>query len=496
MADVADNTGQTGSDATAASSGVRRLLGRLTPKSMAGRLIALLLATLVISQVVGLYFFFGERRQALQGVAVRNVLNRTMMVTGLIESTPRDLHNTVLRASSNRNLQFRIGDVPLVDASGAAGLERRLRNRLVDTIPGFRGQVRVRLSARPGVSAWRSHHRAEDGERIRDLPRSERRRERRRRRFRRLRWLQASVELGPDTWLNMRAAAPTPSEGPLLPFLATLGLMALSLGLAVAWAIRKITRPLQALGDAAQQMGRGEAVPVLPTEGPDELRNATEAFNNMNERVTRFVQDRTRMLAAISHDLRTPITTLRLRAEMLEPGDNRDKMMATLDEMQRMSEETLSFVKNEAKSEAARSTDLDALVSSVCSDLSEIGKAVEFEPESRTIIRCRPTSVIRAVRNLVENAVTYGSRAKVRVLEENGFVIIQVDDDGPGLEDDDLKQVFEPFYRVEPSRSRETGGAGLGLAIARSITRSHGGELTLKNLPQGGLRAEMTLPVA
>jgi signal transduction histidine kinase len=225
-----------------------------------------------------------------------------------------------------------------------------------------------------------------------------------------------------------------------------------------------------------------------------DIQETIQAFNRMRARLERFVQDRTHMLAAISHDLRTPITALRVRAELIDEAETRDKILATLDEMQRMTEATLAFVRAEATQEETRLLDLDALVESVCDDLSDTGKDVTFSGPGKTPYRCRSVSLKRAFSNLIENAVTYGQQARVTLTEEREALHITIDDDGPGIAASDMERVFEPFVRLETSRSRDTGGVGLGMAIARSIVRGHGGDITLENRQAGGLRVLVRLP--
>jgi signal transduction histidine kinase len=253
---------------------------------------------------------------------------------------------------------------------------------------------------------------------------------------------------------------------------------------------------MRRLAEVADGLGRGEAVEPLPEAGPEEVRRTARAFNEMQRRLRRFVEDRTRMLAAIGHDLRTPITSLRLRAELLEDEEARSRILATLDEMQRMIEATLAFAREEASREATRTVDLGALVESVCVDLADLGLDTAYEPGPRLACACRPDSLRRAVRNLVENAARYGRRARVTALRQGAELVVRVDDDGPGIPPEALERVFAPFVRLEESRSSETGGVGLGLAIARTIARAHGGDVRLANRPEGGLRAELALPLA
>jgi signal transduction histidine kinase len=258
--------------------------------------------------------------------------------------------------------------------------------------------------------------------------------------------------------------------------------------------VRRITRPMASLAAAAERAGRGETIEPLAEVGPLDVRQTTAAFNRMHDRQQRFIQDRTRMLAAMSHDLRTPITTLRLRAEFIDDDEIRSKILETLEEMQRMTEATLAFVREEAKAEATRKVDLNALIESVVLDLSDLGNDVHFAETARITYACRPHGMRRALRNLLENALRYGGKAEAALIDRGEQLLITIDDQGPGIPDVDIDRMFKPFVRLDDSRNDETGGIGLGLAIARSIIRGHGGDIQLANRDEGGLRATITLP--
>ena len=305
-----------------------------------------------------------------------------------------------------------------------------------------------------------------------------------------------SVPFTGGGWLNAQTrirAEPVPIPWPSL---ISAGLMAIAILAIVGLIARHATRPLAALADRVEAFGRGAPSITLPESGPREVRRLTAAFNLMQERLARFISDRTRMLAAIGHDLRTPITSLKIRTELLDDEESRDKMMATLDDMQRMTEATLAFAREDADAEPLRSIDLNALVESLCDDLAAMGKDVAFSGVERLPYPCRPTALRRAVANLVENAVRYGDRARVTLAAAPDGPLLTVDDDGPGIPPERIQDVYKPFVRLETSRSRDTGGAGLGLSIARSIVLAHGGDLTLSNRSDGGLRAEIRLPGA
>ena len=225
------------------------------------------------------------------------------------------------------------------------------------------------------------------------------------------------------------------------------------------------------------------------------MRTAIRAFNRMQERLRRFVDDRTQMLAAMSHDLKTPLTRLRLRAEFVEDHEQQRKMLADLDEMSAMVESTLAFARDDAQGEPRMLVDLGVLVESVCENASDAGEDVSFSAPRGLDVTCRPTAISRAIANLVDNAVKYGGSAHVDLTREPGRVIIAIDDSGPGIPAEEQQKVFAPFYRLERSRNRDTGGVGLGLAVARTIAREHGGDLALANRAGGGLRARLEIPI-
>ncbi len=306
--------------------------------------------------------------------------------------------------------------------------------------------------------------------------------------------MAVAVSLGDGRWLNMLSWSRPPDPFWEWPTLLSVSLSALILSLLVIWMVRRITSPLVHLSAAADRFGRGEATEPLAEQGPSDIQHTIRAFNQMRARLERFVQDRTHMLAAISHDLRTPITALRVRAELIEDLETRHRIVGTLDEMQRMTEATLAFVREESAQEDTRLIDLAALVESLCDDLSDTGQPVSFSGPTKAPYRCRSVSLKRALGNLVENAVTYGKRARVALIEERNRLCIDIDDDGPGIAEADMDRVFEPFVRLESSRSLETGGVGLGMAIACSIVRQHGGDITLANREEEGLHTTVWLP--
>jgi signal transduction histidine kinase len=307
--------------------------------------------------------------------------------------------------------------------------------------------------------------------------------------------------LMPDgDWLNMTIPVEPLSALHSPTFLAAFLLMTIAAAALTLWAVRRLTNPVRTLAAAAEALGRDVNAPPLPEDGPTEVAIAAAAFNTMAARIRRFVEDRTELLTAIGHDLRTPITRLKLRAEFVEDEEQRGKILADLEELEAMVSATLAFGRDARTTEPVASLDLAELLRTV---LDEAGDArpdaaarLSYDGPQHLTVRARPLALKRALANLVANAVVYGGRAGVRLIPPaEGMVTVEVEDDGPGIPPSELERVFEPFHRGEPSRNRETGGVGLGLPIARNILRAHGGDVVLANRPTGGVKATATLPV-
>jgi signal transduction histidine kinase len=471
-------------------------MSRLWPRTLTWQLVSLLLLALVAAQLVTFAILRDERRGMVEALAREQVLERVAALVRLSEATMSQAERRrALRAFSTRQLRFWVADEPVIEADeSAAGrqLARRLETLLDDgrelEVRAAPGEIERRRPFGPrGQPLWREHwNRAvgkglELGEPPSELPDS---------------GLLLAIRLDDARWLNAAMVLPPerPGFGPA-PLVALL-VAAVAISLVAVLSLRRLTRPLGQLAAAADAVGRGERAPLDAGQGPLEIRRTARAFNAMQERIARSLSDRTRLLGAISHDLRTPITTLRLRAELVEDDALRTKMLETLDEMQALTEAGLLLARDTATEEPTRPVDLAALVESVIGDFADQGRdAVLLQAEPVTM-SCRKLALTRAIRNLVDNALRYGARATVGIARAPDGIVITIDDNGPGLPPDKLEQVFEPFFRLEDSRSPETGGSGLGLSIARAIVRGHGGDITLANRAGGGLRATVQLPTA
>ena len=304
----------------------------------------------------------------------------------------------------------------------------------------------------------------------------------------------------PDTWLTISAVLPPPTPWRSRGFATAFIVMTLLGAVMIIWAVRTLLRPVQTLAAAAEALGRDVVTaPPLPEQGPAEIVTAAKAFNTMAARIRRFVEDRTFLLTAIGHDLRTPITRLKLRAEFMEDDEQREKMLADLDEMEAMVAATLAFGRDIGSTETPAPVDLASLLRAILDDQADLTparqEAITYQGPEHLAVRLRPLACKRAFANLIGNAVKYGDAAHVTLSPPHkGLVRIDIEDDGPGIPETERERVFEPFRRLETSRNRETGGSGLGLAIARNIIRAHGGDIAMLDATPKGLRVRVTLP--
>jgi signal transduction histidine kinase len=306
--------------------------------------------------------------------------------------------------------------------------------------------------------------------------------------------LDVAVTLPDGAAVTFRTDVPQAAPPLPLPLLFELGFVALLLGAVLYVMARTITRPLADLAAAAEAVGQGGRHVPLRETGARELREATRAFNTMQERLHRYLDSRTRVLSAMSHDLRTPLTRLKLRTESLDDATLRERFNADLDEMQRMITGALNLFRGLNHAEPLQSVRVDALVEELRGELAEVGTHVEVAGAAVAPLLARPTALKRCLGNLLANAAKYGTNPTVALEDAPSELVVRVLDEGPGIPPEMLEQVFEPFFRLETSRNADTGGVGLGLSIARDIAQAHGGSLTLRNRSPHGLEATLRLP--
>lgn len=306
--------------------------------------------------------------------------------------------------------------------------------------------------------------------------------------------LKVAAEIPGHGWLVLETPWPNTQQGLVWQLVAQTLILYGFVLLPVLWIGRRISKPLRALAQAAHDYRPGSAANTVEESGPGDVRAVIAAFNGMSVRVSGMLEEKDRMLGAIGHDLRTPLAALRVRIESVEDDADRARMAETIDEMNRTLEDILSLARLGRPSEPETQVDLAALVDAVVEDFRDLGADVSFEEAERQRLRLRPTLMRRAIRNLIENAVKYAGGAEVRLVADPARVRIEVADRGPGIPPDQIARVFQPFTRLETSRNRETGGIGLGLALAQAIVGDAGGAIALANRDGGGLLATITLP--
>ena len=463
-------------------------------KSVTIELIILFVAALTLLEIINLGYRYLDRAEALTSLEAIRIADDVAVITSLVEKTPPEERPTGVGHFRGSDLYVSWGAEPWLGSESAQNRETSLlRNLLTRVMPQVATtDILVGYnSSSSGTAVQEESERAMRWKRAGPFPApigdiidkiaAEPKV-----------WL--SVRLNDGTWLNFRAAyLDTIDFWPLRSIailsLSVVGIVALSI-----WAIRRLTAPLRVFAAAATRLGTDVNATPIEEHGPLDVRGAIRAFNDMQSRLQRFVEDRTQMLAAVSHDLRTPITRMRLRAECVKDRMQSAKFLADLKEMEDMIASVLTFAKEDALSEPTVTVDLVAMLQSVCDEFTDREFDVSFAGGGRLPYPCRRVSIRRCFANLIENAVKYGQRAEVSLDVSETEIMIHVDDCGPGIPDELREQVFRPFYRLEGSRSRDSGGCGLGLTVARTVALAHGGDVLLSARHGGGLSATIVLP--
>lgn len=467
---------------------------RLVPRSLFGRLVLILLGGLIFAQLATAYINLAERDQLLYRAGGMRLAQQMSDIVKLLDSLPVAERRRVVAVFNAPPLAVSLDRARI--APGEASAETDFQESMFTTVLryalGDDTEVNVlRLEGAP--ESFRPGPRGGSPE----MPMMQGRG-----------WgrgmgqgfspggtfFTVQIALRDGTWVTFDSHLSPQATGMPLRLALTLLILLGTVIVVSLVAVRWVTGPLSALATAAEKLGEDINRPPLPETGPIEAQRAAKAFNTMQQRLSRFIADRTRIFTAMSHDLKTPITRLRLRAEMLEDEALRAKFAKDLDEMEAMVAQTLDFMRDASTQEALQRVDAMALLESLQTDYQDTGSRIEIEGSIAQPYPGRPLALRRCLTNLVDNAIRYGGRATIKVEDAADRLTIRVLDDGPGIPEQELEQAFEPFFRGEASRSRETGGTGLGLGIARNIARAHGGDLVLRNRPEGGLEAILSLP--
>lgn len=468
----------------------RRWLDSLLPQSLFGRLLMALLSTIGMALLIVVVLIVHERREIAllgsgMGSAADDIAEVSTYLAGL-EQQRRDVELDEYRTRRIQAERRRWHNRPVQRQDTeeiASAVEQRIRKQLNSD---YRIDVSEARGSWRGVIPIRGNQRDDS-----KLPESDSQLDPRSTE----RWFDVTIRLPDRQRIVFRMLAPPPGQPLPRQIFLNLGLLTLVLALVLYAMTRSITKPLSQLARAADAVGRGEGHQHVEESGAQELRDATRAFNTMQERLQRYLDSRTRVLAAMSHDLRTPLTRLRLRAETIEDPETQARFVADIEEMSQMVGGALNLFKGLNDAEVASSVLIDDLIGALQEEYREMGADIAIEGHSNGPILAKVQALKRCLSNLLNNAVKYGDRAVVHITDGQQL-IVSIRDQGPGIPEEALEQVFEPFFRVESSRNRDTGGTGLGLSIARDIAQAHGGSISLRNLPEQGLEAVLTLPRA
>jgi len=445
---------------------------RQIPESLAARTFTVLIIGLALSHAISIALYATDHTESLISIGGRHIGERIATINRLIQRSPKAERERITNLANDAIFKASLSSTSAIETQPETpGRLQGLREFLIthldsDTSRDIRLRFMEMKPIKPGSD------KTEDIETV-----------------------MVSLSLPDKNWLNFTVPLQTPKPFWSFRYILSMLVMLSAVALFSAIFVRQLTRPLEHFARASQQLGVDVKAPPLPERGPLEIRQATQAFNQMQRRIRRFVEDRTQMIAAISHDLGTPIARMRLRAEFVDDEEQQQKMLADLDHMEKMVFSALSFARDDSAREPVAKVDFRTILHRVCDDISDTGFQVSLKIDDETLpCNCRPVALRRALNNLVENAAKYGGEARVTMTKRGDAIVVTIDDEGPGIPEDRLEDVFKPFVRLETSRSRETGGTGLGMTVARTIIRAHGGDIILSNREEGGLRMEVTLP--
>ncbi len=445
---------------------------RLLPRSLFGRVVAVLIAGLALVLSIGIALHLRERSDLLQQAGAAGMARQVADAIRVLDAQSPEVRARTAASLATQSLEVRLVPAPTPPGVALRGPRAARLEALLDDYLGGRREIRLGPGmAMPPMPMG-------PGSMPHAMPR--------------VPPPTIQVQLRDGTWASFSYLAPDLRIAwPVHLLFEAIALMLLVIAVSVI-AVRGATRPLAVLAGAADELGANINRAPLPEEGPDEVRRAARAFNSMQARLKGYIEDRGRILAAIAHDLRTPLALLRLRTESLADAELKAKFEGDLQRMERLVAETLDFVRTLDSPEAMQRVDMPALLEALKADTADLGWQLDIGGSARPYPG-RAQALQRCLTNLIENAVRYGKRARVALEDSAGELRIRIRDEGPGIPAAELERVFEPFYRVEASRGRATGGTGLGLAIARAIARAHGGDVTLRNADGGGLEAVLTL---
>lgn len=431
---------------------------KLVPLGAFGRIIAVVAVTVLIGLTLNTLLYEGASRFSIREEEARRASEHIVIVARMLDGEPPERRAKIVEYTSTEHFKLAWQPGPTGPGARSVALPDML-DAMLQWEPSLQGRM-LRLYLGSPYDATE---------------------------------VIGSLQLADGSWLNFRAQDLLGGWRLRLGQIVIAGLPMLALVLFAMSALRSILEPLRRLADAVTRVGHGHSI-VLEEQGPGEFRRLIRAYNNMQARIAAMIRDRTEALAAVGHDLRTPLARLRLNAETVPDAQVRDAFARDLDEMEQMLDSLLTFFRGDGHAEAPKLVDLAVLVATIVDSLQDRGFEISYVGPPHCDIHLRAAEIKRAISNLAENACHYGDEVVVRMMASDSTIRVRVEDNGPGVPEADLKRIIEPFQRLDPARRRNTSGVGLGLTIASRIVNGAGGRLTLSNRAEGGLCAEIELP--
>ncbi|WP_430009524.1 HAMP domain-containing sensor histidine kinase [Methylophaga lonarensis] len=434
----------------------------------------LLLLALAVVQSLSIWLFIEERSDSIHAALAKDATSRVLITAHMLDVSEEDRHAAIIGMAESFDFRLSINDSALSDMPNAIPL--KFLNKHIHSVFATPNQRSFRLAlvegeVMPPLQADWNHD--EDGDPSQ---------------------LAVSAELQDGRWLNARIDTGGPPWQWAWPALTSMLLTGAAVFIVVWILVGRISRPLWMLAENAEKLGLGNPIQPVNSSGPDEVRRLSTTFDKMADRITRLLAERSTMLAALGHDLRSSITAMRLRLEMIDDAETHERMGYCLDEMQSLVESALALAKGADNAEPLASVDLGQLLSQLVEELRETGGNGSLTVTEDFVVQIRQASLKRALRNIADNAIRYGGEARIILRGTKDTAMIIIEDDGPGIPQHERERIFEPFVRLELSRSRDTGGTGLGLSIAKMAIESNGGSLTVENQSKGGARFVVSLP--
>ena len=462
------------------------MITKLLPKSLVAQISLIMLIGVLLIFSVSIQLYSDDRQRALDFVSSDSTLERVSSLIAILGDTPVNLHNDIIRASQGRGFYLSLDNKPVIEAGASSPLTKRLKGLISNA------EIEdVRLIT---ASIKRPHRKNKISHKHDSV------RPKMKKRARYNVKLTGSILLSDRHWLNFSSAIDEQADDLPTTTILLIILFTLLILITMAWTVKRALKPIETLAIVAKKVGNERDFNNIPEVGPSEIVPAISEFNRMQTNLSTFIDDRSKMLAAISHDLRTPITSLRLRLEFIEASEDKQRMLDTVNQMEKMLKATLDFAKDDAQKESKQDLEVVSLLTTICDDYRDRGIDIQLNSADKLIFRLWPVAFRRVIENLINNSISYGRdeqgevhiTVQVALLDDN--LILSLSDNGKGIDESMFEEVIKPFVRLDKARDTQDSSVGLGLAISHSIVQAHAGEITFSNLAEGGFKVDICLP--